>query len=136
MIFLDSDVLLDVALKRNPWYVQGADLLKLAYYNHIEIATSPIVLSNVHYMISSGRDILKAELFIKNALTFCVFLSHEKEDFVNAFQSKFKDKEDAINYFTARRHGIESMITRNIRDFKRSEIPVLTPSEYLARIAR
>lgn len=45
--------------------------------------------------------------------------------------SHFKDYEDAIQYFTATENKIDCIITRNLKDFKNSKIPVLTAEEYL-----
>ena len=51
---------------------------------------------------------------------------------VQALNSKFKDFEDAIqNYASVKSGAIDTIITRNTKDFKNSEIGVLTPEEYL-----
>lgn len=49
-----------------------------------------------------------------------------------AFSSKFRDIEDAIQYFSALTNGeIEYIVTRNISDFKLSSIPVYSSNEIL-----
>jgi hypothetical protein len=51
-----------------------------------------------------------------------------------AYQSKFSDIEDAIQYYTATKNEIiDFFITRNIKDFKSGEniIPVVTPAQFL-----
>ena len=48
-----------------------------------------------------------------------------------ALNSKFIDFEDAIQYFTAIEAGITVLLTRNIKDYKKAEIPVQTPGQYL-----
>jgi len=45
--------------------------------------------------------------------------------------SKFSDFKDALQYYCAIKMDCKILITRNGRDFKESEIPVLTPDEYL-----
>jgi predicted nucleic acid-binding protein len=50
--------------------------------------------------------------------------------------SKFKDFEDALQYFSALKNGCNIIITRNVKDFKESEIPVMTPAEYLTTIRK
>ena len=52
----------------------------------------------------------------------------------SAISSGFKDFEDAIQHFAAKSEGeIGAIITRNKADYSNSEIPVLSPEEYLAR---
>jgi predicted nucleic acid-binding protein len=43
----------------------------------------------------------------------------------------FSDFEDAIQYYSALENGQDIIITRNLKDFKSSKIPVLTATEYL-----
>ncbi len=47
--------------------------------------------------------------------------------------SSFNDFEDAIQYYSAKAEtGICAIVTRNKADYSASEIPVLSPEEYLA----
>jgi predicted nucleic acid-binding protein len=53
--------------------------------------------------------------------------------FENSIRSKFSDFEDALQYFAAKDiKGIDFIITRNDRDFKHSEIPVLSPKAFVS----
>jgi predicted nucleic acid-binding protein len=52
-----------------------------------------------------------------------------------AFDTSFKDFEDAVSHEAARQAGIECIVTRNIRDFKTSQIPVYSPSDLLRTLA-
>jgi hypothetical protein len=56
----------------------------------------------------------------------------DKGIIIKAINSNFTDFEDALQNFTAVRHGgISVIITRNVKDYKKSEIGVLTPESYL-----
>jgi predicted nucleic acid-binding protein len=48
-----------------------------------------------------------------------------------ALASRFADFEDAIQYFTAIEHAIKTLITRNLKDYKHADIPVMTADSYL-----
>jgi hypothetical protein len=50
-----------------------------------------------------------------------------------ALASEFHDIEDGFQYFTAQAHGAEVLLTRNKKDFKKSQLPVLTAAEFLKR---
>ena len=45
----------------------------------------------------------------------------------------FKDFEDGLQYYTAVENQSNIIITRNLKDFKSSRIPVMTASQYLKR---
>ena len=59
-------------------------------------------------------------------------LKVEEQTIKNALSSGFPDFEDSIQYFSAvNSKKINVIITRNIKDFKKSEIPVMTPGDFL-----
>ena len=57
--------------------------------------------------------------------------SLNKKHIVAAFQSKFSDKEDAINHFIAKEHRCDFILTRNTKHFKHGVIESITPSKFL-----
>lgn len=48
-----------------------------------------------------------------------------------SLNSDFNDFEDTIQYYTAIENKFEIIITRNLRDFKLSKIPIMTANDYL-----
>ena len=64
-------------------------------------------------------------------MTLTNVLSIDKQIILKAMNSKFKDFEDAMQNYACESYGkIDVILTRNIRDFKRSEISVMTPEQY------
>ncbi|MBI4662409.1 MAG: hypothetical protein HY735_26615 [Verrucomicrobia bacterium] len=52
----------------------------------------------------------------------------------SALSSSFRDFEDAIQHFTAKAEGgVSAIVTRNKADYCASEIPVLSPEEFLTK---
>ena len=51
-----------------------------------------------------------------------------------SFQKRWKDMEDCVQYLVAKREEADYLITRNEKDFSDSDIPVLSPSEFLDMI--
>ena len=50
-----------------------------------------------------------------------------------ALEGKFKDFEDAVQYFCALELGIiDAVVTRNAKDFKNGELPIMSPAEAVA----
>ena len=48
-----------------------------------------------------------------------------------SLNSDFKDFEDAIQYYTAIENKLSIILTRNLKDFKLSKLPVMSAKEYL-----
>jgi len=69
---------------------------------------------------------------LQKLLVITNITSISKKDVVLALNSKFRDLEDALQHYSAISHAkIDVILTRNIKDYKHSEIPVMTPETYL-----
>lgn len=130
-IFLDSDVLIDVFARRDPFYEPAARVLTLIDQNRIEGFTSPLVFANIHYILSklANKDIALNSLRKLKSMIRIIPMDDQIIDL--ALDSNFTDFEDAIQYHTAKSESIGFIITRNKKDFKNSNIAVCTPEEYL-----
>ncbi len=130
-ILLDCDVILDLFLDREPHAKYTAYLLSQIDLQKLNGFTTAVIISNVYYIlrqISSHEKVIKK---INQFLTITDILTIDKQILLKAIQSKFKDFEDAIQYFACETNGqIDLIITRNTKDYKNSSIPVLTPEQY------
>lgn len=54
---------------------------------------------------------------------------------LKSVQSMFKDLEDEFQNFWAEENGHKIIITRNIKDYKESDLAILTPKEFLIKIS-
>jgi len=130
-VFIDSDIILDILAKRENFYVPAAKLLTLIEKNEIAGYTSPIVFANIHYILSkltSKEFSLKSLRTLKSIFTV---LPIDETIIELALNSDFNDFEDAIQYHTALSNDIKFLITRNKKDYKKSNISVCTADEYL-----
>lgn len=130
-MFLDSDIILDLLAKREPHFIHAAKLFTLIDRKKIKAFTSPIVFANLHYLLkkeSSNNTALKNLRKLKTMLTI---LPVDERVIDQSLNSEFKDFEDAIQYFTAVNNGIDLIVTRNIADYKKSEIAVATAEDFL-----
>lgn len=130
-IFVDTDVILDLLAKRIPHFHFSAILFTFAEIKKIELYTSPLILSNVFYILrkSLGNDAAKNEIRKLRILLHIIDSSEPVID--KALNSNFHDFEDAIQYYTALDHNITTILTRNIKDYKNASIIVQAPEEYL-----
>ena len=130
-VLLDTNVLLDVLAKREPHYTSSARVWSLIETNQIKGFISAISYNNLFYILckAKNRATARKALILLRDLFNTVPLD---EKIVNmAIDSDFKDLEDAIQYFSAIRIQANCIITRNKSDFKKADLPILSPEEFL-----
>ncbi|SEO92854.1 Predicted nucleic acid-binding protein, contains PIN domain [Mucilaginibacter gossypiicola] len=130
-LFLDSDVLLDMFLKREPFFFHTQILLIECIKENIELRTSSLVIANIVYVLRKQVGILKAKENLKNLFNSAKVLPFEFDAIETAISSDITDFEDAIQFHIAQKHNCDAIITRNIKDYKNSTIPVLTAEQFL-----
>lgn len=131
---IDSDVLLDVALRRSPWARHSNAVLRLCQHRALTGLVSWHSLANVFYLIEhqGGAD---GRSFIAPLLRFVEVAAVGHEDMELALRLEMADLEDAMQVAAAVACGADRIITRNTKDFAGSAIPAITPAEFLARFA-
>jgi predicted nucleic acid-binding protein len=131
-ILIDTDVILDFFFDRQPFSENAAKILSLCELKLTQGFITPVIFSNVYYLLRLTAKHGKVIEKLKQLLTITEVLIIDKEVLIQALNSEFKDFEDAIqNYAAVKSGAIDTIITRNIKDFKYSEIGVLTPEEFL-----
>lgn len=134
MILIDSDIFMDLFWKRKRFWEHASELIEYSRNSDETFFTTSIILANLHYLASKNNSPELATKYCSKILDILAFRPNKMIDFKNAYASKFKDKEDAVNYFTTISNNGTAIITRNIRDFKESKILVMTAQEYLQRV--
>lgn len=132
-VFLDTDVALDIISKREPHYALSIKLMRLAAEEKITLIVAECSLGNLLYLVYDIYKIEKASIKLLNFLLACDIASGGKNMVANALNSDFKDKEDALQYFTAIHAGADYFITRNTADYKhaRHTLPVYSPVQFM-----
>lgn len=131
-VFLDTNVLIDVLAKREPFYADSARLWTLAEQGRIEGFVSVISFNNIYYVVRRLRTRQVADRTMVLLRDTFTPVSLDKQILDQAIDGGFKDLEDAIQYFIAIRAGAECIVSRDASAFPKSDVPVLTPGELLA----
>jgi predicted nucleic acid-binding protein len=130
-VFVDSDVILDVALARMP-FLEGSKTLLSLLENNLAIGfVSANSIANIYYILRKAGDDVKARFFIVNILKYLTVIPSNHANILDALKSDFADFEDAIQYFSALENQCECIITRNVDDYKKSKLNVYVPLEFL-----
>lgn len=130
---LDSDVVLDFLLKRTPFNVVAKELFTLALNEKIEICISSLAIANIYYLLQKAIGKAESLILLREILNFSKILSVGQHEILEAIISDFLDLEDSIQHQTALNNTkIKGVITRNIKDFKKSKLPVYSPESFLS----
>jgi hypothetical protein len=99
----------------------------------VDLFVSALSLSTCAYFAKKfGKN---PHALISILLKWFVMIDLKKDHFESSVLSKFKDFEEALQYFAAKEvKDIDYIITRNISDFKQSLIPVLSPVDFLSTL--
>ncbi len=130
-VFVDTDIILDLLVKREPHFIHAAKLFTLIDRNKIKAFSSSLVFANLHYLLKKETSNNIALNNLRKLKTILDILPVNGRVIDQSLNSDFKDFEDAIQYFTAVNNGIDIIITRNIVDYKKSKISVATAQDFL-----
>jgi len=130
-LFIDSDVLLDMLLTREPFWGYTQLLLLESQNQGIALSTSVLVIANVNYILAKKMGASATKNTIKALVKRINILSFESDIIDLVLTGEFNDLEDGIQYLIAKRYKCDAIITRNIKDYKQSTIPVLTAEQFL-----
>ena len=130
-LFIDTDIILDIVLKREPFFPDSQRLLSLIESNYFSGFTSTLILVNCYYIISSNKDKKTALKTISKLRSILDVLPFTDKEIGESLNSNINDFEDGVQYFIALNNSINNLITRNISDYKGLDINVLTPKDFL-----
>jgi predicted nucleic acid-binding protein len=130
-LYLDSDVLLDWLLKREAFFSFTQTLINESINQDFKASTSALVIANINFILSKHTGASNARQHIRRLVNLINILPFESDIVALALDSSFSDFEDAIQYYIADRYKCDVIITRNIKDYKHSTIPVLTAEQFL-----
>lgn len=134
-VLLDTDVILDFFFDRKPFSEETSRILSLCEKGELKGFVTSVMLSNMYYLLRRTAKHEKVIGSLKMLLEIIDVVTTDKETVLEALNSGFKDFEDALQNFSAQNnHGINVVITRNIKDYKTSELSIMTPEMYLKSI--
>lgn len=132
-ILLDTNVIIDVFAKREPFFCDSYSVMRLCAEDKAEGYITASSLTDLYYLIHhETKDPAKSKAAIVSLLDFCTIIDVTSEDCMSAIASETHDFEDALIDACAAKEKISCIVTRNTRDFSVSQVKVLTPQQFLA----
>ena len=133
-VFVDSDVIIDFLTGRTPFGENAKLIFQLGQEKKLSLYTSPLILANANYIIGIMESKKVALIKIKRFCELIKVCPMSQSTVDRAVRSTFTDFEDALQNFCAEEANISILVTRNIKDFKRSNISIMKPEELISSI--
>ncbi len=132
----DTCVIIDVLQHREPFW-QDSYAASLAVANRqIEGFITAKSFTDICYLTHrQTHDEGKTRIILSTLLTVFELIDTAAMDCRKALQTNVRDYEDAVMMETAARSAMDCILTRNLRDYQASPVPVLTPADLLKRIS-
>jgi predicted nucleic acid-binding protein len=131
-VFVDTNILVDVLARREPFYQDSAYVWTLAEQGRVAGFVSVISFNNIYYVVRRLRTRRVANRMMVLLRDTFTPVALDKQILDQAIDAGLSDLEDAIQYFSAVRAGADCVISRDAGAFPKSDLLVLTPQELLA----
>ena len=134
-LFIDTNIVIDLLSRREPFYDEAATLFSLADKKQIELTVSSLTIANTSYALLRQMNSNKAKSILRKLRLIVKVVSLDDKIVGLALNDEaFSDFEDGLQYFTAIENGQDLIITRNLKDFKNSKLPIMTAKQFIETI--
>lgn len=134
-VFVDTNILVDLIADRRPFSKFAIQIFSKAEDKKMKLYTSSHSIATTHYLLKKFIDEKDLRDVLLNIIDYVNVIPIDIDVIKKGLKSKHKDFEDALQIYSA--YSIEKMdciVTRNIKDFKESDIPAFSPDELIKNI--
>ena len=134
-LFVDTNIVIDLISRREPFFEEAAELFSLADKHQVELSVSALTIANTSYVLLRQIDSNKAKSILRKLrLILNILPLNAKVLGLALNDDTFSDFEDGLQYFTAIEDEQDIIITRNLKDFKKSKLPTMTARQFIETI--
>jgi predicted nucleic acid-binding protein len=133
-ILIDTNIIIDNALEREPFWNASEQVLSLIEKGTIAGYISASTFSDLYYIIRKARGRDWTLTYLKQLITFCQIATVNQAAIIMAFTTNFQDFEDSIQYSTSVVNKLDAIITRNPQDFPIVTPRIITPEQLIAEL--
>ena len=132
-VLIETNIVIDVLLKQEPFYKDSFIILQLADSGNIKGIFAAVSMTNVFYILRKVRQDNGTDVYqIMDKISSLFTIAPVYESTIStALSLRWKDFEDAVQYITAKENNVDCIITRNKSDYKNSDIPCKNPTDFI-----
>lgn len=129
---IDTNIILDVLLKRDFFYSSSAEVLNLSRQDNINLYVSASAITDIYYIANQTlRNKAEAKNLLLKLIEIVSVAGVSEDEIRNALALSWKDFEDSVQYSVALLQEMDGIVTRNPNDYRQAEIKIWKPEELL-----
>lgn len=131
-LLIDTNVVLDVLLKREPFFHVAADVLNLTQRNDVREYVSASAVTDIYYIAERQmKDHAAVKDLLKRLLMIVSVAAVSEQEIQNALKLDWADFEDSVQYSVAFLNEMDGIVTRNPTDYQNSDVQIWLPEQAL-----
>lgn len=134
-VFLDTNILIDLIANRKPFNKWAIEIFSKSEKKELTLYASSHSIATTHYLMKKFINENKLREIINNLLDYVIIIAVDNSILKKSLKSNIVDFEDAIqNYCATTIENVYGIITRNKKDYKKSELSTFSPDEFLLKL--
>ena len=135
-LLIDTNVILDVLLKREPFYEVAVDVLKLAERDDVREYISASAVTDIYYIAYRQlKEKAAVKELLKRLLMVVSVAAVSEREIISALELAWSDFEDSVQYSVALLNEMDGLVTRNPGDYVDADIPIWEPKQALQKLS-
>jgi len=134
-LLIDTNIILDVLLKRDPFCELGVKVMNLVGKDDVQEYVSASAITDIYYiayrMLKDKQTVID---LIKRILQVVSIVSVSEQEINMALALEWNDFEDSVQYSAAMLNEMDGLVTRNPNDYKQSRLPIWLPEQILDKL--
>lgn len=131
-LLFDTNVILDVLLNREPFANEAAQLFSAVEEGMLQGMLAATTITTIFYLGTKVLGQAAAKKAITQLLSLFEVAIINRIVLEEALTLNFADFEDAVIYQAACHANTDGIVTRNVKDYKKSKLPIYNPAELLS----
>jgi predicted nucleic acid-binding protein len=131
-VLLDTNIVLDFALKREPFYKNAQAIFYEIVKGNLEGYITASTATDIFYLLQKTNGKKFAKDTFDDLLVIIDVLTVYREDIYIAQHLGWDDFEDALQAQVARHGDMDAIVTRNVQDYKKVQhLDIVQPADLI-----
>ena len=133
-LLIDTNILLDVLLKKESFYYKAVEVLELVQYDNVQEYVSAAAVTDIYYIAYKYlKDKELVRQLLKRLMGIVSIAAVSEKEIEEALELAWNDFEDSVQYVVALLNEMDGIVTRNPKDYKRADMKVWSPEQVLQK---
>lgn len=131
-VLVETNIVIDLLSRRQDFYEEAALLFSLADLKKVKLSVLSLTIANTNYTLLKEKKPNEAKSILRKLRLIVDILPLDDKLIALALNDdSFIDFEDGLQYFSAIENNQDVIVTRNVNDFKKSKLPLMTARQFI-----